>query len=190
MSALPPKTDISRRKLRNLGLPGFLSFQLIVGGNVLAALVHPLFMGALIYSLASGAPMWRRDGVALKISTALCGVTIVTGYLTSIFLGWLGLSRRGLLASASALMLTPLHWHLLSVAAWRGLYKLVVSSYAWEKIEHGLAKSSRLAPDITQSLLELERHLSSLAQTGGLPMLADRTRDISAARRPLPWVAA
>ena len=28
--------------------PGFVSFQLIVGGNVLAALVHPLFMGGLV----------------------------------------------------------------------------------------------------------------------------------------------
>ena len=33
------------RLLRDLGLPGFLTFQLIVGGNALAALVHPLFMG-------------------------------------------------------------------------------------------------------------------------------------------------
>jgi hypothetical protein len=87
-------------------------------------------------------------------------------------------------------VLTPLHWLLQSVAAWRGLYKLVVSPYAWEKTEYGLAKSSRFAPDTTQSLLELERHLSSLAQTGGLPVLADRIRDISEARRPLPRVAA
>ncbi len=32
-----------RRLLRDLGVPGFSAFQLIVGGNVLAALVHPLF---------------------------------------------------------------------------------------------------------------------------------------------------
>ena len=43
------------RLLRDLGLPAFLR-PAIVGGNVLAALVHPLFMAALIYSVASGAP--------------------------------------------------------------------------------------------------------------------------------------
>lgn len=179
-----------RRLLRDLGLPGFLSFQLIVGGNVLAALVHPLFAGGLAYSLASGAPMWRGDSMAAVILTALYGTTIAIGYLTSVFLGWLGLSHRGLLASAWVLVLTPLHWLLLSLAAWRGLYQLVVSPYAWEKTEHGLAKSSRLAADLTQSLLELERHLTRLAQTGGLPTLTDRATDTSAVRRPLPRVAA
>jgi hypothetical protein len=98
-----------RRLLRDLGLPGFLVFQLIVGGNVLAALVHPLFMGDLIYSVASGAPMWRGNGMAVAALAALYGTTIVIGYLTSAFLGWLGLMRRGLLDSAWVLLLTPLH---------------------------------------------------------------------------------
>jgi cellulose synthase/poly-beta-1,6-N-acetylglucosamine synthase-like glycosyltransferase len=46
-----------RRLLRDLGLPGFLAFQLVVGGNVLAALVHPRFISGLVYSVVSGAPM-------------------------------------------------------------------------------------------------------------------------------------
>ena len=114
-----------RRLPRELGLPGFLSCQLIVGGNVLAALVHPLFMGSLIYSVASGAPMWRGDSVALAILAALYGTTIVIGYLTSAFLGWLGLARRGLQATSWVLLLTPLHWLMLSLAAWRPLYQLI-----------------------------------------------------------------
>jgi hypothetical protein len=179
-----------RRLLRDLGLAGFLSFQLIVGGNVLAALVHPLFVGGLAYSIASGAPMWRGDNAAGVILAAFYGTTIAIGYLTSVFLGWLGLSRRGLLASAWVLVLTPLHWLLLSLAAWRGLCQLVASPYVWEKTEHGLAKSSRLAADLTQSLLELERHLTRLAEAGDLPTLSDPAIDTSAARRPLPRVAA
>jgi hypothetical protein len=179
-----------RRLLRHLGRPGFFSFQLTVGGNVLAALVHPLFLGGLIYSLANGAPMWRGDSVAATVLTALYGATIVIGYLTSVFLGWLGLSRRGLLAHAWVLVLTPLHWLLLSLAAWRGLCQLIVAPYVWEKTEHGLAKSSRRGVDMTQSLLELERHLTSLARAGELPVLADPTTDISAVPRPLPRAAA
>ena len=76
---------------------------------------------------------------------ALYGTTVVIGYLTSAFLGWLGLLRRGLLSTAWVLLLTPVHWLLLSLAAWRALYQLVVAPYAWEKTEHGLAKSSRRA---------------------------------------------
>ena len=185
------------RLLRDLGLPGFLTFQLIVGGNVLAALVHPLFMAGLIYSVASGDPMWRGDSTAVAILAAVYGMTVVVGYLSSAFLGWLGLLRRGLLSTAWILLLTPVHWLLLSLAAWRALYQLIFAPYAWEKTEHGLAKSSRRAANMTRSLLELERYLSALKEAGDLPTLvpdtanfasalSNRARDSAADRPPLP----
>jgi cellulose synthase/poly-beta-1,6-N-acetylglucosamine synthase-like glycosyltransferase len=161
------------RLLRDLGPAGFVGFQLVVGGNALAALVHPLFLGSLIYSIASGAPMWRDGGLAEAVLAALYGTSILIGYLTSAFLGWLGLSRRGLLGTAWVLALTPLHWLLLSLAAWRALYQLIFSPYSWEKTEHGLAKSSRLADGMTHSLLELERHLRKLAESGALATLVE-----------------
>ena len=134
-----------RQLLRDLGIAGFFSFQLIVGGNVLAALVHPLFMAGLIYSIASGIPMWRSEGASTTILALLYGTTVVVGYLTSAFLGWLGLMRRGLLATAWTLLFTPVHWLLLSLAAWRALWQFAVAPYRWEKTEHGLARTSRLA---------------------------------------------
>jgi len=170
------------RLRRDLGLKGFVGFQLIVGGNALAALVHPLFIASLTYSIVSGAPMWRGDGVSVAILAALYGTTIVIGYATSAYLGWLGLKRRRLLASAWVLILTPLHWLLLSLAAWRALYQLVVAPYAWEKTEHGLAKTSRLADRMTRSLLALERYLSRLKASGNLPALNEEK---PAARRAI-----
>ncbi len=179
-----------RRLLGDLGFTGFVSFQLIVGGNALAALVHPLFLGSLIYSVASGAPMWRGGSLAVTVLAALYGTSVVIGYLTSAFLGWLGLMRRGLLSTAWVLLLTPLHWLLLSLAAWRAFYQLIVAPYAWEKTEHGLAKSSRLNATTTRSLLELERHLSDLERSGNLPAMSERTKDTSSNPRRLPRAAA
>jgi hypothetical protein len=57
----------------------------------------------------------------------------------------IGLRRRGLLAHAWVLALTPLHWFLLSLAAWRALFQLLYDPQRWEKTAHGLAKSSRIA---------------------------------------------
>ena len=152
--------------LRDLGLPGFLTFQLIVGDNALAALVHPPFMAALVYSVASGAPLSRGDSAAAAILATVYGVLVVVGYLTSAFLGWLGLLRRGLLSTAWILLLTPLHWLLLSLAAWRALYQLVVAPYAWEKTEHGLAKSSRLErADGPFAAVGWKRYLSALEES-------------------------
>jgi cellulose synthase/poly-beta-1,6-N-acetylglucosamine synthase-like glycosyltransferase len=176
--------------LRELGLPGFLTFQLIVGGNALAALVHPLFLTGLIYAVASGAPMWHGDSAAGTMLAALYGTTAIIGYLTSGFLGWLGLARRGLLATAWVLILTPVHWLLLSLASWRALYQLAVAPYAWEKTEHGLAKSSRRADNRLHSLLELERLLRVLEEKGELPAIGGTTTYASADRRRLPRAAA
>jgi cellulose synthase/poly-beta-1,6-N-acetylglucosamine synthase-like glycosyltransferase len=173
------------RLLRDLGPAGFLTFQLIVGGNVLAALVHPLFLGVLVYSFASGSAVWRSDSPAVAILAALYGTSVIIGYLTSAFLCWLGLLRRGLLPMAWVLALMPAHWLLLSLAAWRALYQLIIAPYAWEKTEHGLAKSSRRATNLTRSLVELERHFSALKESGELATLApdlvqDRPRPHSA----------
>jgi cellulose synthase/poly-beta-1,6-N-acetylglucosamine synthase-like glycosyltransferase len=178
------------RLLRDLGLPGFLTFQLIVGGNALAALVHPLFTAGLFYSVLGGAPMWRAGNVALAVLAGLYASTVVIGYLSSAFLGWLGLLRRGLLDSAWVLVLTPLHWLLLSLAAWRALYQLVFAPYVWEKTEHGLAKSSQLNARMTRSLVELERHLSALKESGDLPSLVPDHPKSAASRPPHFRVAA
>lgn len=172
------------RLLHELRLAGFLSFQLMVGGNVLAALVHPLFIAGLIYLLAGGAPMWRGDGAAIATLAALYGASaVIIGYLTSAFLGWLGLYRRGLLGTSWVLLMTPLHWPLLSLAAWRALYQFVIAPHSWEKTQHGLAKSSRQAANTTRALLQLERHLNELKSSGKLPVLGEDTRR---ARRAWP----
>ena len=118
------------------------------------------------------------------------GVIAMVGYLTSAFLGWLGLLRRGLLSTAWILLLTPVHWLLLSLAAWRALYQLAAAPYAWEKTEHELAKSSRRAATMTRSLVELERFLSALKESGDLPTLAPDHPASAADRQPHSRVAA
>jgi hypothetical protein len=149
----------------------------------LAALVHPLFAAGMIYVLACGPEFWRSGSAAVGVFDALYGTTVVVGYLVSGFLGWLGLMRRGLLTTAWVLVLTPAHWLLLSLAAWRALYQLAAAPYHWEKTEHGLAKSSRRAASMTRALVELERHLSKLKDDGLLPALAD-DREADRAGRP------
>jgi hypothetical protein len=132
----------------------------------------------------------RSGDVATEILAALYGTTVVSGYATSIFLGWLGLKRRKLLTTTWVLVLTPLHWLRLSLAAWRALGRLVVAPYVWEKTEHGLAKSSRRAAAMTRLLLQLERRLTVLAYNGLLPDIGTRATNISAAPPPLRRVAA
>ena len=97
----------------------------------------------------------------------------------------MGASSKGVgLSTAWVLLLTPAHWLLLSLAAWRALYQLVTAPYAWEKTAHGLAKSSRRAAKLVHSLLELEHYLTALKEAGELPTLAPKSPDNETDRQP------
>jgi cellulose synthase/poly-beta-1,6-N-acetylglucosamine synthase-like glycosyltransferase len=129
-----------RALVRDLGLAGFAVFELLVGGTVLAALVHVLFAGHLAVELVAAAA-GGEQAPALGFHLAV----LLGGYLVSAVLGLVGLVRRRLLACAWALLLMPAYWLLLSVAAWRALIQLLRDPQRWEKTEHGLARTSRLA---------------------------------------------
>lgn len=129
---------------RDLGLSGFVVFQLVVGGTVLAALVHSVFVAALIWQLGIQGSFGSPGNVAETVIAGLHGTTLASGYLISAVLCLIGLARRNLLHCAWSLLLTPLYWVMLSIAAWRALFQLVYAPYHWEKTEHGLATTSRL----------------------------------------------
>lgn len=131
------------RLFRELGLKGTIAFQLLLACNVLAALVHPFFMTALCYDLVAQPPF---DAVrAMGLEAPIFIVTLLAGYASMIALDLAGLQRRKLLQHAWVLLLTPLYWFLLSLAAWRALCQIIYDPQCWEKTEHGLAKSSRIA---------------------------------------------
>ncbi|MDO9412571.1 MAG: glycosyltransferase [Pseudolabrys sp.] len=162
------------KMFQDLGLTGFLVFQLMVGGNALAALVHPLFMAGLIYMLAQGRGI-VGETTTLAVLGALYGMTAIIGYLTSAWISWLGLRRRGLASAGWVLLLTPIYWLMLSIAGWRALFQLFFAPYAWEKTTHGLAKTSHRADRTTRALFNLERELTGMKQRGELPEVNEAT---------------
>jgi prepilin signal peptidase PulO-like enzyme (type II secretory pathway) len=78
------------RLFRELGFGGFLAFQLIVGGNALVALVHPIFMLRMIFELLR--PGSREEYPSIQFVLYL--LIIAAGYLLSTFIGCFGLARR------------------------------------------------------------------------------------------------
>lgn len=133
------------RLWRELRPGGFLVFQLVIGGAVLAALVHGIFAGVLACQIATGLLWSDKASVFEQIFAGLYVATLITGYSLSALLGFVGLSRRRLTRSAPWLLLLPLYWLLLSFAAWRAVFQLIWSPYRWEKTDHGLARTSRQA---------------------------------------------
>ena len=132
----------SPRKLwRDAGARGFLTLNLIVGGNVLTALAHPFLVGGVTISLAASALGYPSAYLSGRFA-AIHLAAIVLGYLTSATIGLAGLARCGLLHASGVLLLMPFYWVCLSIAAWRALYQLATEPHRWEKTEHGLARSA------------------------------------------------
>jgi glycosyltransferase XagB len=130
------------RLLRELAPSGAIAFQLFLACNVLAALIHPVFMLGLCYSLVAAPPL---QAIGAMPAAPVFAATLLGGYASTIAIDVIGLRRRRLLGHAWVLVLTPLYWFLLSLAAWRALFQLLYDPQRWEKTEHGLAKSSRLS---------------------------------------------
>ena len=129
------------RLFRELSPAGAIAFQLSLACNVLAALIHPFFMAALCYALIARPPLEAIAGMGHEALVFFA--TLLAGYASTVALDLVGLQRRGLLAHSWVLVLTPLYWFLLSLAAWRALFQLLYDPQGWEKTEHGLARNSR-----------------------------------------------
>lgn len=125
--------------LKQLRLRGFLAFQLLIGGTVLAALVHPIFLVWLIKDIAFGWLFTMPESLLEMSQKALAFLILISGYLASALLAIVGLRRRRLLLSAWIVLTIPAYWLLLSAAAWRAVWKLIAAPYHWEKTEHGIA---------------------------------------------------
>jgi hypothetical protein len=126
------------------GARSFFTLNIIVGGNVLTALAHPILLGDM--ALQTIRPLFDINAPSFLHSqfASLHIATIAAGYLSTVVVGLIGLSRRGLLHEAWVLTLTPVYWIYLSIAAWRALFQLLRDPHRWEKTEHGLARSSRI----------------------------------------------
>lgn len=161
------------RLLRELGLAGFLSFQLVIGCHVLSALVHPIFLVALVLALTYDLPAVEEMDIATASVLTIYAFNAVAGYLVSALIGCLGLKRRGLLSIAWCLLLMPLNWLLLSFSAWRALYQFTTAPFVWEKTEHGLARSSRRAETLARPLVALERTFRDSKIVDQIPLSAD-----------------
>jgi cellulose synthase/poly-beta-1,6-N-acetylglucosamine synthase-like glycosyltransferase len=130
-----------RRLWREAGPRGFLTLNIIVGGNVLTALAYPVLVIELavyvLTNIAGNTPSLSFTGSLAPLHIA----TITAGFASTVLIGLMGLARRDRLRSGWVLALTPFYWACLSIAAWRALGELWRDPYRWEKTEHGLTQS-------------------------------------------------
>ncbi len=160
------------RLWRELGPWRFAGFQLLMGGMIASALVHPWFYLAIAVDLAGSPPAitssaaGNQPHTTLAVHTAEARVepgsvgqlgsaghqnsflfwvgliNLLAGYLSAMALGALAVSKRGWGALGWHAILMPLYWLLISLAAHRALLQLITAPHLWEKTEHRERKVS------------------------------------------------
>jgi len=126
--------------IRDAGWRSFLAFEVYVGGLIISALLHTLFLAVLAGRVALGLPLLegRFDGW-----TAACLATLIVGYGGALVLMTAGVLRVGKAHLLPLLPTLPVYWLLHSWATLRAAHELLVRPFFWAKTEHGRTRVSR-----------------------------------------------
>lgn len=120
---------------RELGPASFLICQILFAGMILSAFGHPLFLATIAYTLARIAEGAGFDGWQAFLFALDC-CNIFLGYTAFLLLGWQTLGAKEKEGFWKTVLLTPFYWLLMSVAAFRAVWKLCSAPHQWEKTPH------------------------------------------------------
>jgi cellulose synthase/poly-beta-1,6-N-acetylglucosamine synthase-like glycosyltransferase len=130
------------RFLSSVGWPGFLSFQLFIGGTIVSGVVYPFLVIPFAWWLVTrtGAFQQYFPSWVLVFSMA----NLLVGNSCLIYLSMLAVAKRKHHALLPYALTVPGYWFLQSVAAYKALWQLVKNPFYWEKTTHGISKFTRV----------------------------------------------
>ena len=122
--------------IRQLGLRGFLGFNLIGTGMVVTALVYPVYLLTVLVLINDPLNLWGSGSIFEAIVLGLNVFNIFAGYVSMSLLATRALRTRGRAREASSLIWLPIYWLLMSLASYRALIELFVRPHHWHKTPH------------------------------------------------------
>ncbi|QRM43186.1 glycosyltransferase family 2 protein [Rhizobium sp. BG4] len=128
--------------LREMGISGFVVFQLLIAGMLLSALAHPwmlFFIGSSIIDL------FQQDAVmdpAHRVLLVMDSCNVIASYILFILLGRKRMTPWEKRALRLRWLALPLYWMMLSIAAWRAVWQLRSNPFFWEKTPHAPSRKA------------------------------------------------
>ncbi len=125
-----------RRLWSDLGARGFFFFNLFIGGTPLLTLLNPVFW-ALSWLWLLGRwsviaqlfPPWLYYAAVLSLAL---------GNLSVLYMGVVSARATGRPALVPVMLLAPVYWGMMSLAAIKAFVQLLYAPTFWEKTTHGL----------------------------------------------------
>ncbi len=127
--------------IRKTGVLGFLGFVFFIGGTVLSGLLNPLFW--LLYIVWLFLAWSGLEDVFPQYLLLISLCNLLAGNGAFIFLSMIAPLRRGWLGLIPYSLTAFAYWILISVAAYKGLWQLLINPFYWEKTRHGVSKHAR-----------------------------------------------
>jgi len=138
--------------IRKLGWSNFLTFQLVFGLIPLTMVVNPIFWGMTIVYFVTGSSAIQSLYPTPVFYLAI--MSMLPGNLFFVYVILTGCMLRAASGDKNSqgqviwMLLAPLYWWLMSVAAWKGLWQLITRPHHWEKTNHGLIEAKLQARKI------------------------------------------
>jgi cellulose synthase/poly-beta-1,6-N-acetylglucosamine synthase-like glycosyltransferase len=125
---------------RKVGWKGFLGFNFFIGATPLTFLVYPfllaIFICYLVFDLSTIRTLFPDWVLFMSI------FNLMVGNILMIYINMMAVFKRRFYELILFSIANPVYWLMHSIAAFKGLYQLIVKPFYWEKTEHGLSKVS------------------------------------------------
>lgn len=123
---------------KKIGWKGFLGFSFFIGATPVTFLVYPLlltfFICYIIFDLSSIRTLFPDWILFMSI------FNLMVGNILMIYVNMMAVFKRRYYELILFAVANPIYWLMHSIAAYKGLYQLIVKPFYWEKTNHGLSK--------------------------------------------------
>jgi len=124
--------------IRKIGFKGFLGFNFFVGATPIMFLINPIliliFIGYVVFDLGIIRTIFPDWVLFISI------FNLMVGNILMIYVNMMAVFKRRYYELILFAIANPLYWLMHSIAAYKGLYQLIVNPFYWEKTNHGLSK--------------------------------------------------
>lgn len=121
---------------RDLGAWRFFGFQVVFGGLILSALLHPLLFACAGQQYFSGQFLDSLEKGWLQSLWMLAALNLGFSYASAMVLAALAVAHRGGLTLARSALGLPFYWLAISMAAYAALFDFVRRPHHWSKTVH------------------------------------------------------
>ena len=125
---------------KKVGWKGFLGFNFFIGATPLTFLVYPfllaIFICYLVFDLSNIRSLFPDWVLFMSI------FNLMVGNILMIYVNMMAVFKRRYYELILFAIANPIYWLMHSIAAYMGLYELIVKPFYWQKTNHGISKIS------------------------------------------------